>query len=72
MATCLIADFIQPYEENLKGVFTPSDRSYNILAQVASCIFGLLAISFTYVVDNLGEGMITKKLLYTMLHRLCS
>ena len=60
MATCLITDFIQPNESFFHAIFTPSEWSYKWIAKISSLLFGLISIGFTYVVDQLGEGLITK------------
>ena len=57
MATCLLTDFIQPNQKSCEKYFTPSEKTYKYIAKISSLFFGLLSIAFTYVVDQLGEGI---------------
>ena len=57
MATVVISDFLKPYE----SIFSKerlSDRVYTWLSKAISLLFGTLCISLTYVVSQMGDGIL--------------
>ena len=60
MATCLITDFIKPYEKVFQKIvcFKMGEKFYTILGKAVSIVFGILCILMAYVAALAGEGVL--------------
>ena len=60
MATCLITDFVKPYEKFFQKLccFKMGEKFYTILGKCASFVFGILCILMAYVAAMAGEGVL--------------
>ena len=57
MATCLISDFIKPYEKAFKKIkFSAFQNAYLIVENIPSAVFGIMCIAMAYVAAEAGEG----------------